>query len=152
VILYAPVPEKAVGRHRERLGDVAWCPTQFQQYIPGVDHRGHLVRESVFACEIRSASGDVAFDDYRYASRDGVTITIHASTLPDEVAERCRMLTSDLGLSLSGIDLRLTPAGEWYCFEVNPSSAFTYYQEATGHPIAALLIVTPNEPHPPHPK
>jgi hypothetical protein len=62
------------------------------------------------------------------------------------------MLTSDLGLSLSGIDLRLTPAGEWYCFEVNPSSAFTYYQEATGHPIAALLIVTPNEPHPPHPK
>jgi hypothetical protein len=72
-------------------------------------------------------------------------------SLRGAVAE-LRQVPGDLGLSLSGIDLRLTPAGEWYCFEVNPSSAFTYYQEATGHPIAALLIVTPNEPHPPHPK
>lgn len=125
--------------HRERLGDVVWCPTQFQQHIPGVDHRVHVVRDHVFASQVRSALGDVAHDDYRYASRDGVTITLWASTLPDDVANRCRKLTADLGLSLSGIDLRLTPTGEWYCFEVNPSPAFTYYQEATGQPIAEAI-------------
>jgi hypothetical protein len=141
--------------HRERLEDVAWCPTQFQQYIPGVDHRVHVIRDCVFASEIHSAPGDVAYEDYRYASRDGVEITIRASTLPGDVADRCRTLTDNLGLSLCGIDLRLTPTGEWYCFEVNPSPAFTYYQEATGQPIAeaiaALLIKSPYNPHRPHP-
>jgi len=125
---------------------VAWCPTQFQQHIPGVDHRVHVVRDRVFASEIRSASGDFAYEDYRYAPRAGVEITIRASTLPGDIADLCRTLTADLGLSLSGIDLRLTPTGEWYCFEVNPSPAFTYYQEGTGQPIAeaiaALLIKT----------
>jgi glutathione synthase/RimK-type ligase-like ATP-grasp enzyme len=141
--------------HRERLGDVAWCPTQFQQYIPGVDHRVHVIQDCVFASEIRSAPGDVAYEDYRYASRDGVEITIRACTLPDDVADRCRALTADLGLSLSGIDLRLTPTGEWYCFEANPSPAFTYYQEATDQPIAeaiaALLMKTQYTPCHPYP-
>ncbi len=38
------------------------------------------------------------------------------------------------GIYCWGIDLRCTP-NEWYCFEVNPSPAFTYYQEAAGHHI-----------------
>ena len=38
---------------------------------------------------------------------------------------------------------RRRPAGDWYCFEANPSPAFTFYEDATGQPIgrsiAALL-------------
>jgi hypothetical protein len=33
----------------------------------------------------------------------------------------------------------VTPEGEWFCFEVNPSPAFLYYQQATGQPIATAV-------------
>jgi D-alanine-D-alanine ligase-like ATP-grasp enzyme len=42
-------------------------------------------------------------------------------------------------LLVAGIDLRRTPAGEWYCFEVNPSPAFTFYQDASRPPIAEAI-------------
>jgi glutathione synthase/RimK-type ligase-like ATP-grasp enzyme len=45
---------------------------------------------------------------------------------------------------VAGIDLRCTPENEWYCFEVNPSPAFTYYQGTSnneiGEAIAQLLV------------
>ena len=62
-----------------------------------------------------------------------------STELPDAVAARSRRLASALGLPVAGIDLRVTPAGEWYCFEVNPSPAFSYYESATGQPIAAAV-------------
>lgn len=124
--------------HADRLADVAWCPTQFQQYVPGRDYRVHVVGDAVFAAEIVSDA-----DDYRYAARQGEDTTVQASRIPVFLEERCRTLAAALGLALAGVDLRLTPQGEWYCFEVNPSPAFTYYASATGQPIgqaiAALL-------------
>ena len=136
--------------HRDRLGDVARCPTQFQKYIPGIDLRVHVVGDRVFASEMRAASGVGTYDDYRYAVRDGVQITIRPSTLPGDIAQRCRELAAGLGLSLAGIDLRCTPSGEWFCFEVNPSPAFTFYEDATDQPIgraiAALLATSGDGP------
>jgi glutathione synthase/RimK-type ligase-like ATP-grasp enzyme len=116
--------------HRGRLTDLAACPTQFQQYIPGHDYRVHVVGEEIFACEIISAA-----DDYRYAHRQGLSVHMRPYTLPAACAERCRALAAALHLVVAGIDLRQTPEGQWYCFEVNPSPAFTYYQGATGQPI-----------------
>lgn len=62
----------------------------------------------------------------------------------------CRPIAADLGLSLAGIDLRRTPSGEWYCFEVDPSPAFTFYKDTTDQPIpeavAALLAAAGDEP------
>ena len=37
-----------------------------------------------------------------------------------------------LGLVFAGIDLRRATDGDWYCFEVNPSPRFSYYQQSTG--------------------
>jgi hypothetical protein len=82
------------------LDAVIWCPTQFQEYIPGVDYRVHVVGERVFACTITSLA-----DDYRYATSQGYTTQIQACDFPQEVAERCRILTKRLGLNVSGIDL-----------------------------------------------
>lgn len=59
--------------------------------------------------------------------------------MPPEVTLRCFDLAKRLGLPLAGIDLRRTPDGEWYCFEVNPSPGFTYYEWNTGQPIAAAV-------------
>lgn len=126
-------------RHAERLERVRWCPTQFQQYIAGTDCRVHVIGERVFACEIRSEA-----DDYRYAARQGLSVTHSAVGLPKDVAERCLSLTRTLGLHMSGIDLRRDREDRWYCFEVNPSPAFSYYQNATGQPldeaVADLLL------------
>jgi glutathione synthase/RimK-type ligase-like ATP-grasp enzyme len=44
-----------------------------------------------------------------------------------------------MDLLFTGIDLKLTPDGEYYCFEVNPSPGFVYYERYTGQPISAAL-------------
>ncbi len=45
---------------------------------------------------------------------------------------------------MAGIDLRLDPEGRWYCFEVNPSPGYSFFQEHTGQridrAIARLLL------------
>lgn len=117
--------------HTDRLEQVTMCPTQFQQYVPGRDHRVHVVGDDVFASEVISDA-----DDYRYAARRGAPPTLRACTLPLEIAERCISLSRTLGLPFAGIDLRRAPNGDWYCFEVNPSPGFTYYEAHTGQPIA----------------
>jgi D-alanine-D-alanine ligase-like ATP-grasp enzyme len=44
-----------------------------------------------------------------------------------------------LELAFAGIDLKITPEGEIFCFEVNPSPGYTYYENHTGQPIAMAL-------------
>lgn len=118
----------------QRLRFLRNCPVLFQEYVPGSDVRVHVVGEEVFAARVRSEA-----TDYRYAPRFGASLAIEACVIPEEVAERCRRLTSDLGLVMSGIDLRETPEGAYYCFEVNPSPGFSYYERATGQPISEAL-------------
>jgi hypothetical protein len=120
--------------HAERLADVAWCPTQFQRYVAGREYRVHVVADAVFACEVVSDA-----DDYRYAERGHGGVEILPATLPLDVAERCRRLAKAIGLPVTGIDLRHGTDGGWYCLEANPSPAFTYYEQATGQPIAAAV-------------
>jgi glutathione synthase/RimK-type ligase-like ATP-grasp enzyme len=116
--------------HRARFGDLAHSPTQFQQWIQGHDVRVHVAGEEVFACDVDSSA-----IDYRYPRSEGEAPRIAPCCLPGELASRCRRLAASLGLDLAGIDLRRTPEGEWYCFEVNSSPAFTFYAEATGQPM-----------------
>jgi len=117
--------------HRQRFGDIASCPTQFQQYIPGTEYRVHVVGEEVFACKVISNA-----DDYRYATE---RVDMQACRLPDDVAARCKTLAGSMNLLLAGLDLRCTPEGNWYCFEVNPSPAFTCFEQLTGQPIAEAV-------------
>ncbi|TMQ07445.1 MAG: RimK domain-containing protein ATP-grasp [Deltaproteobacteria bacterium] len=120
--------------HRDRLADVAWCPTQFQEWVPGRDHRVHVVGAEVFAVEIVSDA-----DDYRYAQRQGTTAELRTTRLPPDIAERAVATAEALRLPVAGLDLRRTPAGEWFCFEVNPSPCFTYYEHHTAQPITAAV-------------
>lgn len=120
--------------HLERLDNVSWCPTQFQQYIPGKDYRVHMVGTEVFASKVISQA-----DDYRYAAENDESTEIRACHLPEKVEQQCRRLAKAINLPLCGIDLRQTPEADWYCFEVNPSPGFTYYQQFTGQPISTAI-------------
>jgi glutathione synthase/RimK-type ligase-like ATP-grasp enzyme len=122
--------------HADRFSDLASCPTQFQQYIAGVDYRVHVVDDRVFTCEVHCDA-----DDYRYSETEAPVV--RASTLPPDLEKKCIRMAAAMHLPLAGIDLRRTPQDEWFCFEVNPSPAFTYYQQLTGQPIGqavALLL------------
>lgn len=118
-----------------RLGRIRALPTQFQERIQGVDVRVHVAGQAVFATRIESEAVD-----YRYAGRDGLEARLEAAGLPDEIAGRCVALSEALGLPFCGIDLRHAEDGRWVCFEANPSPAYSYYEDATGQPIAAALV------------
>jgi glutathione synthase/RimK-type ligase-like ATP-grasp enzyme len=117
-----------------RLDRIAWCPVQFQAALDGVNIRVHVIDDQVLATQIESSH-----TDYRYAKQNGGYANLSAIALPADVAARCVTLTRDLGLAFSGIDLMRTPGGEFYCFEVNPQPAYSYFEANTGQPIAATL-------------
>jgi glutathione synthase/RimK-type ligase-like ATP-grasp enzyme len=41
---------------------------------------------------------------------------------------------------LCGIDLKRSPDQEYFCFEVNPSPGYSYYQSNTGQDIASAIV------------
>jgi glutathione synthase/RimK-type ligase-like ATP-grasp enzyme len=123
------------GLKMNELERVRHLPTQFQAFVPGTNVRVHVVGETVFATEIH-----VDAVDYRYTSEEGHDIEMVPVDLPSEIVERCLRLSLQLGLPLCGIDLKRTPDGEYYCFEVNPSPAYSYYQENSGQDIAAAIV------------
>ncbi len=116
--------------HTDRLEDLRWCPTQFQRFIHGEDYRVHVVGEEVFASRVVSEE-----TDYRY----GVA-NYELSELPGALNNRCISLSKSLGLGLAGIDLKRTPNGEWYCFEVNPSPAYSVYESPKGPLISHAIV------------
>ena len=115
----------------DRLDKIRWCPVQFQEFVEGTNVRVHTVGAKVLATTL---STDVI--DYRYASQQGSETEMKAIELPDELAEQCVRLSHALGLPFAGIDLKITPDHQVFCFEVNPSPAFSYYEANTGQPIA----------------
>lgn len=121
-------------KDRARLGLLATCPVHFQAKIEGDDCRVHVIGEEVFAARARSS-----VTDYRYSARQGGSLTLEPWTLAPELAARCVDLTRRLGLAFSGIDLKIVPDGRVVCFEVNPCPGYSFYEEATGHPIAAAV-------------
>jgi hypothetical protein len=119
----------------DRLGRLRACPVQFQAWVPGLDVRVHVVGTEVFATAITTTA-----TDYRYATAQvDEPARLAAYELDPEVSQRCVALTADLGLEFAGIDLKITPDGEVYCFEVNPSPAYTYFSGQTKQPIPEAL-------------
>lgn len=119
---------------RERLQGVRSGPVQLQRWIAGRDVRVHVVGNLWFATAIECEA-----DDYRYAARDGGSVSMSACEIPDSLGQRLVTLTQSMGLLVSGVDLRVSPDGCWYCFEVNPSPGFTFYEEQTGQPITDAI-------------
>jgi hypothetical protein len=114
-----------------RLARLATCPTYLQRYIAGGNVRVHVVGADVFAVEVDSDAVDY---------RRHVT-GLRPVSLPSDIADACRALTTGLGLGLAGIDLIRTPAGDWYFLEANTAPGFSFYpdRDAVAAAIARLL-------------
>lgn len=137
--IYKSASGKTVGTHPidvdslpALLSERSW-PIQLQERVAGVDIRVHVVGNQVFSTKVVSS-----LTDYRYEETERLRMEI--SVLPAEVAAACVRLTQGLGLHLSGIDLRETPDGRFYCFEVNTQPGFAFYEERTGEPISRALL------------
>lgn len=117
-----------------RLERIRWCPTQFQAYVEGTNIRVHVIGDVLFATAIETDA-----TDYRYAHAHGGSTQLTAIELSPALRDRCVALARALGLAFAGIDLKRTDEGEIYCFEVNPSPAFSYYEAHTGQPIARAV-------------
>lgn len=130
------IVQELTGEDMDRLDRLQWCPVQFQELVEGTDVRVHTIADGrVFATAVASDAVD-----YRYAHRlTDRQASLSPYPIPDEMAESCLLLAAALGIDFAGIDLRITGAGEVYCFEVNPSPAYSYYEAATGQPISAAL-------------
>jgi len=129
------IVQRMKSKDLKRLEQVRYCPTQFQEYIAGVEIRVHTIGSRVFATEITTDA-----IDYRYAAREHARRTMRAVDIPEHIAERCLRLANGLGLVMSGIDLRRNPDGEYYCLEVNPTPGFTFYENYTGQRMGDALV------------
>jgi glutathione synthase/RimK-type ligase-like ATP-grasp enzyme len=114
-----------------RLAELAKSPVQFQEYVPGVDIRVYLVDDAHFPAEIQSNTLDF---------RDDPQAQLVPITLPDSVVKDCFTVASTLGLTLTGIDVRRTPDGEYVFLEGNPSPMFIHFENITGYPISDALV------------
>ena len=120
----------------KRLDRILACPTQFQEFVDGINVRVHVVDQTVYASAIATDA-----IDYRYAYREGRPVEIYGIQLPEGLCERCVGLAEMLQLPFAGIDLKITAQNEVYCFEVNPSPAYSYYEEQTGQSISRSLAM-----------
>jgi glutathione synthase/RimK-type ligase-like ATP-grasp enzyme len=117
-----------------RLDFLGHGPAQFQAFVPGRNVRVHTVGDQIFATRIESEAVD-----YRYAHLDGLTARLEPVDLPETLEAACLRLARTFDLLFAGIDLKETPESEFFCFEVNPSPGFLYYERHTGQPISTAL-------------
>jgi glutathione synthase/RimK-type ligase-like ATP-grasp enzyme len=123
------IVHKVANDHLDFIDDVKWCPTLFQKVVPGINYRAHVFKNEIYTVRIESDSLD-----YRYGQT-----TMVAEELPFDIAQKCYHINEILGLHFSGIDLMRTDDDEWYCFEVNTSPAYSYFELSSGLPISRAL-------------
>ena len=108
----------------------------FQEFIPAeCDLRITAVGGKLFPAVIRSVPREGAVD-FRTSMGEAV---VRAEDLPAELTERLSSLLQRLGLVYGAIDMRRTPDGEYYFFEVNTAGEFLFVEDRTAQPIARAI-------------
>lgn len=120
---------------RNRLSLLDHCPIQVQEWIDGFDVRVHVVGQHVFATRVQSSAIDYRYDRSPQGAR------FSPFELPHDVEEACVRLAEEMSLGLAGLDLKFSADGRVYCFEVNPSPAYSVFESATGQPISQALAL-----------
>jgi glutathione synthase/RimK-type ligase-like ATP-grasp enzyme len=119
-----------------QLETVRVAPVIFQEFIPAEsDLRITYVDGALYTAAIRSAP-DRGLVDFRMSVGDA---SMSAEQLPHTIAEQLRALMRRLGLVYGAIDVRRTPSGEYYFFEVNTAGEFLFVEDRTSLPISGAI-------------
>jgi glutathione synthase/RimK-type ligase-like ATP-grasp enzyme len=111
-------------------------PTQFQEFVEGVDYRVHVVGDDAFVTRLKAAN-----EDYRRtALADEEEILAEEAELPRTVIERCIAFTKSLGLIVGGIDFKESADGRLVVLELNPFPQFTFYEGRSGQKITKAIV------------
>ena len=118
------------------LDSVQVAPVIFQEFVPAeCDIRITAVGGQLFPAAIRSVARD-GLIDFRMSVGDAA---VSAEQLPQAIADKLLKLLKRLGLVYGAIDLRRTPDGEYYFFEVNTAGEFLFIEDRTKQPIAQAI-------------
>lgn len=125
--------------HTEDLAQidaVRVAPVIFQEFIPAEsDLRITHVDGRFYTAAIRSAPQQ-GLIDFRMSVGDAA---MRAEQLPVDIAEKLRALMLRLGLVYGAIDVRRTPGGEYFFFEVNTAGEFLFVEDRTNLPISKAI-------------
>jgi len=122
--------------HLAQLDAVRVAPVIFQEFIPAdCDLRITAVGGRLFPAAIRSKAGQATVDFRLTVGEAEMTPAV----LPARVEEQVLALLERLGLIYGAIDMRRTPAGEYYFFEVNTAGEFLFVEDRTGFPISQTM-------------
>jgi glutathione synthase/RimK-type ligase-like ATP-grasp enzyme len=115
-----------------RLSLLQTSPVFFQERIVGADVRTHLIGDSHISERIESSGVNYQFD--------GGHKTFEPMTVPDNIAERCRVYQAMSGLTFIGFDFMVTPDGEYFALEANPLPGYDSYDRRLGFSISDALL------------
>ncbi|NJR68624.1 MAG: hypothetical protein HC771_08095 [Synechococcales cyanobacterium CRU_2_2] len=116
----------------ERLRQtLRFAPVTLQQYVAGTNVRSYVLGDAVYTAEIRSDAVDFRQDD------GAQLIPLQP---PAAVAQQSRAIARALLLEWTAIDWRVTPSGEYFFLEANPSPMFIHFENKTGFPITQKLV------------
>jgi glutathione synthase/RimK-type ligase-like ATP-grasp enzyme len=119
----------------DSLDSLRLAPVIFQEYIPAVaDLRVTVVGSALYPMAIYPQDPNGV--DFRLTLGQSRTA---AYDLPPEVRSRIRVLMDRLGLVYGGVDLRLTPEGDYVFLEVNPAGEFLFCEAGAGFPITEAM-------------
>ncbi|MBN6053980.1 hypothetical protein JYK22_18710, partial [Nonomuraea sp. RK-328] len=125
-------------RHLTSRHRVRHEPVVLQPYMPkAVELRVIVVGEQVLAAEIDASGSRAARDDWRHYDNDRVRYAPHA--LPADVARRCALLVSEVGLTYAALDFIVTPGGEYVFLELNSNGAWGFVELWAGLPVSDAI-------------
>ena len=112
------------------LANLAYAPVTLQEEVAGTNIRVFVGGQQVLACEVSSREVDF---------RDDIAPHISAHELPQPLIKQSLRIAEILRLVWAGIDYRLSPEGDYYFLEANPSPMFLGFEQQTGLPLTQAL-------------
>jgi hypothetical protein len=118
--------------------EVALAPVIVQELVPcALDIRVCIVGDQIFCAQLWRENREEV--DWRMTASGW-----KPHSMSKDLIHQLQTLIRSFGLDMASIDLRLTPEGDYYFFEINPSGQFLFLEIDAGLPIsnavAELLI------------
>lgn len=134
--VYTMYTNELASSHIDNIDNYLPIPTILQEKITKqYELRVTVVGNEVFAAKVDSQSIAESKTDWRKSD-----LPFTATTLPEEVANKCIAITKELNLEYGAVDLAYDDKGNYVFFEINPVGQFVWIELQTGMSITNSLI------------